>query len=252
MRKATLAQAAKLLGKLNSGEIDRPTAQALIEGKFRIETDESVSVPSDPAPPAEFIGNYRDNAAVDQAVKDDPRIAQAKILWDKGFGRELKMSSFEEYLASIPVVPSRPSIEYFDRLVLVERRVTLVAACRLSSLKFGGNDNIFVPFDLNETRPDSVYWMWSHDGRRNRNRRPSDCRDAFQTGEIGCDAHEGVAIYAQDHAVINGHNMDLPGSVYVERSDVCARVGHWSGELQLYWFWGDRAIPFCGSASRGK
>ena len=77
----------------------------------------------------------------------------------QGFtARRPKIGRSMSYLASIPVVPSRPSIEdYFDRLGLVERRVTLVARLpsRLSSS--ATTINIFVPFDLIESRPDSVF-----------------------------------------------------------------------------------------------
>lgn len=204
------------------------------------------------APSVEHTGGYRDNAREDQAATDDARIVQATVLWDKGFGRELKMTSLEEYLASLPAIPAKSPIAYLDRLILVERRVTLVAACRLAGLKFSGNEERLVPFDPEKGKPVGAYWMWCQDGRRNRNKPPSQCRKDFQPGEIGCDAFEGVAIYAQDPKVIEDHHMDLPSSVNVVFRDDCAYVGDWGEGPGLSWYCHDGANPYFGSASRGE
>ncbi|MBU1908177.1 hypothetical protein KKF59_03565 [Patescibacteria group bacterium] len=83
---------AKLLGKLDSGEIDRLMAQAIIEGKFRIITDASASVPLDPASPPDHVGGYRENAAAPKTSTQEgfvmPATAQAfwQGVWDELLG----------------------------------------------------------------------------------------------------------------------------------------------------------------------
>lgn len=187
---------------------------------------------------------------------DDPRLVQAKRLWDKGWGRELNISSFEAYLEMIPVeIPPRPSVEHLDRLILVDRRLKLVPACRLAGLKYDGNDQTFVPFDPAKAKDDgSVYWMWCQDGRRNHGKNATKCRQEFVTGEVGLDAFEFVALYTQGQTVIGApkdyHYPDLPGSVHVTDRDGIACCDHWDGELWLYRHRLNHISSRFGSASR--
>ena len=183
----------------------------------------------------------------------DDRIRQATILWEKGWGRELGVASLEAYLATIPPVPEWP-VDWtvrFDRTVLVDARLALTTSCRLAGLGFPGNDSTLVPFDPAKTLS-GVYWMCCHDGRRNRNKAPRDCRASFASAEVGLTDIEGVAIYAQDPTVIEGHYMDLPGSVRAEHRESVACLGLWDGRPGLDWYWDDGADPYCGSASRGS
>ncbi|MCI0479515.1 hypothetical protein L0Y59_03140, partial [Candidatus Uhrbacteria bacterium] len=55
---------------------------------------------------------------------DDPRAVQAKVLWDKGFGRESGCRSFQDYLATIPEIPPElvDDDPRFPLLVLVDDR----------------------------------------------------------------------------------------------------------------------------------
>lgn len=186
---------------------------------------------------------------------DDPRVFQAKVLWDKGFGRELGIDSFDAYLATIPETSERPPVDYLNKLILVDRRVDLVDACRLVGLKYNGSDTTFAPFDPKSAhKHGDVYWMWCQDGRRNRNKKLSVCRAEFAKGEVGLDEFEFTALYAQDPAVIGGgenlYFLDLPGAVHADFSGFVACGGCWSSEPELYWLWFDHANSLCGSASR--
>ncbi len=62
---------------------------------------------------------------------------------------------------------------------------------------------------LNNPRPSR--WMRGQAGRKNRNRRPFDCRKSFAAFEVGMDAVEGVFTYIDDYNVIDGHCMYLVG-----------------------------------------
>ena len=184
---------------------------------------------------------------------DDPRVVSAKGWFDLGAGRELQILKFKDYLATIPEVPALPEafVGRFGRLVLVEGRLSLTTLCRLARLKFNGNDSTFVPFDPAKAKS-GVRWMWCQDGRRNRDRKPTDCRNSFPADEVGLDAVEGVSVYVDDPTVIHGHVLDLPGSVLADNRDDCAYLGNWDVGLRLDWYWDDSASPGCGSASRGE
>ncbi len=188
------------------------------------------------------------------AKSDDPRFVQTKRLWDLGWGRELKMSSFDEYLATVPRVPDPPPITTYDRLVLVDRRVSLVTTW-LAGVNFDGDNKTFRPFDKMGARSVGISWIWCNDGRENRGRSPRRCRAEFRNSEFElysfeCDAFEGVAIYAQDPGVIKGHYLDLPGSVRAIEPDHIASLGIWDAEPKLYWRCDDSESPIFGAASR--
>lgn len=183
------------------------------------------------------------------------RERQAKVLWDRGYGREIGIGSFEAYLATIPDAPENPRPDLFDRLVLVDRRVTLTVSCRLARLKFTGDDNTFEPYDVKTAKKHGdVYWMWCQDGRKNRDKSIYQCRREFQPGEIGLDAYEFVALYTQDPGVIgkpeSPHYIDCSASVLRENRDNTAYGGDWDDDPELLWRSYDCRHPHFGSASR--
>ncbi|MBI2483245.1 hypothetical protein HYV74_03660 [Candidatus Uhrbacteria bacterium] len=187
----------------------------------------------------------------------DPRRAQAKALWDKGWGRELGCKKFEDYLASIPEIPIFPNgyTVRFPHLVLVDQRITLTRACQLLGVKFDGNDQTFVPYDPARAVTTQVSWARCQDGRVYNDRKPIDCRTEFAAkgDEFGLSAFEGISLYAQHPEVIDGHCMDLPGSVRADCRGDCAYLGRWGGGVvQLGCHWDDGALPDFGSASRGS
>ena len=188
----------------------------------------------------------------------DPRIlSHAKLLFDKGAGREVGLPTFRDYLASIPDLPTFPE-DYktrFPLLALVDPRLTLTTSCRIFGVTLEGDDTTSVPSSDRVVTPTTPYWMSFQDGRIHDNRKPSDCRTEFlsRSDELPLTALEGVSAYTQQHpSILDGHMMDLPGSIRVDNGEHCACLRRWGGgEIRLRWRWDGDPRPGCGSASRG-
>lgn len=202
---------------------------------------------------------------------EDPFLVQSKVLWDRGWGRELGFKQLDAYRKSLEaeglvVTPERPAgmPVYLDRCILWDRRpllvkeeggerVSLVKACRLLGVSFAGDDASLIQHEETPEITAPVWWVWCQDGGMNRNRKPSDCRQSFQHPEVGLEALTGLFLYAQDHTVIgeeDNHAMDLPGSVRRGDPSYCACLEVWFEGPGLFWCWVGRAGPRRGSASR--
>ena len=183
---------------------------------------------------------------------DDLREAQAKCLWDKGFGE--KFDSFESFLSTIPEIPEKlkSDDQRFPLLVLVDARLGVTKSCGLAGLKYAGNNQTFEDFDPKKARTEQVYWMRARDGRKNLGKTIKTCRENFSQNEIGLTALEGVALYLQNPKVINGHCLDLPGSVPRGGRGTVAGLGYWDDGPGLRWYSGAVADPHYGSASRSE
>lgn len=205
-----------------------------------------------------------------------PFEVQSKVLWDKGWGRELGFKKIDQYRKSLEtdgliVEPPRPAgmPNHLNRLVLWDRRPLLVkkegtkgrmierispvTTCRLCGIAYGGDDDTFIQHEATPEIVVPVRWVWCQDGRMHRHRRPRDCRQSFVRPEVGAEALTGLFAYVQDPAVIGGdddHVMDLPGSVLRGVPSSCACLGVWGGGSELCWDWDGRAIPQYGSGSR--
>lgn len=182
----------------------------------------------------------------------DPRETQAKWLWDKGWGRELGFDSFGDYLATISGVPEKLTAgdERFPELVLVDTRVGVTMACELLGVDYNGIDETFVNHDNAIARTEKVYWMRTHDGKRNRGKSVRTCRSEFAKNEFGLTVHEGLALFAQRSELFRDWGMDLPSSVLCERRENAASL-HWFNWCpRLGWCWGGRVGSNNGSASR--
>ena len=180
------------------------------------------------------------------------------MLWDKGWGQRLNKETFAQYLLDIPEIPTFPA-DYdarFPHLVLVDQRIQVVEACQMLNVSFDGDVNTFVPHDEAKSVKALVYWMRAQDGKLHRNHKPSVCRTEFAShgDEVGLEAHEGLALYAQsplDFLEIDSV-MDLPGSVLAGARDSCACLERWAGDdVELNWNWHGDPHPRFGSASRG-
>lgn len=185
----------------------------------------------------------------------DPRVVQAHMLWEFGFGRELKFASEAEYLATIPAIPNFPEEYdgYFDLLVLMDARIGLKRQSELLGVNFNwDDDDSFVDFDSSLRPKQPCYWMRCQNGKRNLKRKVRDCRTSFQHFEVGCSAVEGLGIFAQNRDILRSHYMDLPGSVRRGHRDGAAYLGLCGGGPELDASFDDDAVPGCGSASRGS
>lgn len=182
---------------------------------------------------------------------DDVRTAQAKKLWDAGFGTALKIDSFNAYLATIPSVPASLVADNptFPLLILVDPRLGHVKSARLVGLKFaeyGNTDETLVPFDARHgMSANAPYWVRTHDGSPNLNKKPSDVRASLTGNQLAGTADVGIAIWLQLGK--RNHIMDLPGSVRASGRGFCAYLDVWSDGPELSSGGDDGASPGFGS-----
>ena len=182
---------------------------------------------------------------------DDPRQAQAKRLWDKGFGREQGFDMFDAYLATIPVVPEAfKADERFPELVLVDARLPITKACELLGVDFSGDNQTYVDFDPKQAKSNKVYWILCQDGRKNYGKSVKSCRQSFAADEVGLSAYQGLAIFAQNPEGLKGRAMDLPGSVRRDGRDDAAFLVCFFDRPRLSWCFDDDEDPVYGTGSR--
>lgn len=177
-----------------------------------------------------------ESGAADVVVSTDERVRQAKVLWDKGFGRELLFESFDDYLLSIPQIPEalKTKDEHFSELMLVDARADLERVCDLLCVDYDGDELTFQDIknprsgevcsddgdfsfevfeNLKKPKNKGVYWIRAQDGRKNNGKSVRVCRKHFAEGEVGLTDHEGLAFFVQNPESLKGRGMDLPGSV---------------------------------------
>ena len=201
----------------------------------------------------ELIARLTSGGVAGKAVDDRTRFA--KVLWDLGFGRELKIKTFKAYLATIPEIPESllGHDDDLPLLSLADPRLGLVVACRLIGIKhedFGYKEGDAVPFD--DRFKDSVtpFWFRHDDGRKNRNERPDSCREANTGDTLVGTAMVGIMAYVHHKEIIREgeHVIDLPGSVGRQNRGGCAYLKVWDGQVELDLSRNaDSASPNCGS-----
>lgn len=177
------------------------------------------------------------------SIESDTRTKQARRLYDLGYAKELGIDNFEKYLESIPDVPAGLVEEdkTFPLLTLDDPRVPRTVRARLVGVKheeFGCGDGSFVPCDARHETGSVPYWFRAHDGRVNRGKKPSVCREeATKRGLFAGTAEVGLAIWIhhqnQNVAVEGKHVMDLPGSVHRDYRACCAYLWVWGGSPKL-------------------
>lgn len=186
------------------------------------------------------------------------RNIEAKRFWDIGVGRELGLSSFEAYLATIPQAPAELVLDDADYplLVLVEPRVGLKRLCSLGGIEFSGDGETFVQYDQWHHEFVQPSWIRVQDGRKNRNRAARNCRVTFAEDELGLTALQGVCTYLHHPDAVtdtdreDGHAMSLSGSVHRDNHVRVASLKLWRGGAKLRWDFDGHAVPKYGSASR--
>lgn len=150
-------------------------------------------------------------AAPEQTQVSDVRSAQARMLWENGWGRR-RFASFEAYLQTIPPLPRAPVDVRFGRPVLVDTSMRMVDACRVLGLAFGGDECVF-NFPPSRAPDSEVYWMWVVTSSSNVGTAPFNVVQACWTTERGVTALEGVALFAQyPHVLSSGRAVCLAGS----------------------------------------
>lgn len=199
-------------------------------------------------------------------MSNDFRTVQARRLFDLGFADVLGCTGFEQYLNAtgkdslepVPMVPTfpEPHVRLFgpQGIWLVDGRVAAKVGfkeyLRIIGLGTNAENDRFEAFDPKRAKS-GIRWMIGQDGYRNRCRTPDDCRKTFAPFEVGMDWVEGASVYALDPKVIEGHYLNLPGSVFgVFRHVAC--LGVFSSKPKLDWFRSDGAALDRGTASRGE
>jgi len=189
------------------------------------------------------------------ARTEDVRAVQAKVLWDKGWGKELGYGTFSDYLATIPEAPPFPEKydERFPILTLVDARPGIGTSCDLAWVGHG-DDTDYADFESAESRDRKVYWIRCQDGQRNHGRNVLDCRRSFATDERGLTPTEGVALFAQRPQAIDAgtHSMDLPGCSDPETDGLIPNLCEdWNLRPHIFWRYAELHLKDHGSASRG-
>lgn len=209
----------------------------------------------------DLVQQFLMNIAATEANSNigDIRIAQARILWNLGWGIELGYTSFEDFLATVPGLPKWPD-EYkthFDQAILVYApdKLSLVTACHLTGISVARNvDNVVPYYSFQEKR--EVYWIYCQSGRRHCRKSAQYCRKSCAKFEIGLSAFEGVSLFAQDRSVLcgksRGEPLGLPGSTRENHSNQVAylRIDRDKSPM-LFFDQGRHALDDLGSATRG-
>ncbi|MFH1078397.1 MAG: hypothetical protein V1745_03935 [Patescibacteria group bacterium] len=157
---------------------------------------------------------------------DRIRHDQAKVLWDKGFGRALGFGSFKSYLASIPEIPQdlRADSEHFPILVLVDGRLDLMVIRHLVDIRIRGENVVFRPFDPKKVKT-GVRFMRCQHGSGHLNQTIRFYRDSFLENEVGLDIVEGISLYVQYPEIVRYRDRYLANAVSVETPECTAFLG---------------------------
>lgn len=186
----------------------------------------------------------------------DPRVvAQATVLWDRGWGEALHVPDFATYLATIPDPPAWPEgyADYFPFEVLVDRRVRIATAARLLTVEFAGSEQSVSARDPRASAPSFMYWMRAQDGRAHLGHAPGDCLTHFDRQEVALDLVEGLALVAQyPDAPAVGAGMDLVGSTFAGKKDICMTLRRYADGATIISVAQHNSVSKrYGSASRG-
>jgi hypothetical protein len=186
---------------------------------------------------------------------DDPRLIQAKRLWDKGWGRELGLDNFEAYLATIPEIPEflLEDDPELPLLFLADPRLGLARSCQLLGVwyaEFEYSDESAEPWDAHHCDPVEPFWFRCHNGRPNRGRKPKDCRAECRGNRLAGTAMVGLMAYIHKSDIVKEGKwtIDLPGSVSRRDRGCCAYLKVWNGRAGLFLYGvAGVAVPDCGS-----
>ncbi len=171
---------------------------------------------------------------------DDPRVIQAKRLFDLGWGRELGIDRFEDYLETVPEIPESllANDPDFPLLGLDDPRVGLSRSCEMAGVQLKGlgySNEDAVPCDKRHADLTEPYWFRAHDGRKNRNLNPSDCRAEAKAPIFAMTAQVGLITFVHYSNVIKegGHILYCPGTLHREWPALCAYLEVWSEQPKL-------------------
>jgi len=164
----------------------------------------------------------------------DYRRCATKVLWDLGFGAFLGYDQFDDYLGSVPQIPS--SLDRysgnFPHIVLVDGRLCesdgsyrLHTICNLCGVKYSLNESLSSDRSSDKHPFQDVYWMRCTDGKSNRGVRGDHYVRSLTEDQLGLNALEGLMMLFQVPEVFGVRYVaKLPGSIYGERGELAAAV----------------------------
>lgn len=208
----------------------------------------------------EMIRRLRDGGSR-ALLSDNPRVAQAKRLYDKGFCWGTDIDTFDAYLDTIPEIPEelKEDRERFPLLTLVDGRPGIVKTCEILRVRYGCAEGRFQRrYGMIERA--EVYWMRAQAGLKNKGKLPQTCREEFAVDETGLVVIEGLAILAQYRDTLRDM-IPCDGGVRWAL-DLCDSMGCTDSLITPYIFWdndrpvldggSEHARPHHGSGSRRK
>lgn len=180
----------------------------------------------------------------------NPRIIQARRLWDIGFGKALGYTDFKSYLETIPSAPRETQIspEKFPELVLVDSRLEPQHICLLLGIVKHGWRMGGMTAPVVKERP--VYWIFCQNGERYLGKSVRNAKNLFEDGEVGLNEIEGLALTTQTPYILEDHYIDLPKTEHEFMENQVACLGTWGKTLGLRWRWNDYEDPRCGTATK--
>lgn len=180
----------------------------------------------------------------------NPRLVQARRLWDQGFGKELGMTDFATYCQGIPAVPVAllAADPEFPILLLVDARVSVAAATRLLGISMKGNEQTEHMKELKETT--AAYWIRCQEGIRYRGQSVKETETGLSGSEQGLSLREGIALVARHRSVIESQYLDLPGSLHEGFDNSTACLGIWDEKREVRFRWRDHADARCQTATK--
>ncbi len=150
-------------------------------------------------------------------------LTQATVLWDKGIGHKLRISSFDKYVASLPPVPVHYLVAdpLLDLVCLADPRPGLLWSAAAAKIACGGvdshfqNDDSVVQANERHNHGNQPFWFRAHDGKSNINCGWFNASDVVDGSLLAGTVHVGLAIVLQ-HGT-REHGMLLPGSLHRNR-----------------------------------
>ncbi len=187
-----------------------------------------------------------------QELISDPRTTQARVLWRAGVGSTIGATSFEDYLKSLPLIPSalREDDARFPTLVLVDARISPAKLCALLRITPKGNAVTSTMSCWQETR--APYWIRCSSGDASSGKSVVATEAAFTSEQQGLTLIEGLCLLAQQPGLIRERYLDLAQSPHEGAPESAACLGLWNGNVELHWRWRTQIDPRCQTPSKKR
>lgn len=152
--------------------------------------------------------DFRGALVLSEAAHEvDMRASLARILWNNGWSRE-NFSTFEKYLAQVPLISETPNDSRFNRLVLVDTGLSMSAAARILGVAYDGGDSVF-----DESSPcAAMYWLWVSEGDFTDGEIPFEVVQSDIESMRGLNVIEGLCFFAEYSRLLSNCSWNLTES----------------------------------------